>query len=71
MVDEERRPNDGPEQEQEIALVWAREAERRSQDMDETGDEGIPAEEVFRRLSAEPTAPNLALQKAPEGGDGV
>jgi hypothetical protein len=75
MVDEEKRPYDGPEQEQEIALVWAREAERRSQEMDKTGDEGIAAEEVFRQLrsrtglAAEPM--NLDLQQAPKGGDGV
>ncbi|HEX5720313.1 MAG TPA: hypothetical protein VF179_29425 [Thermoanaerobaculia bacterium] len=50
MVDDEKRPEDDPEQEQEIALTWAKEAERRNQEMDETGDEGIPAEEVFGRL---------------------
>jgi hypothetical protein len=48
MVDDEKRPE--PEQEKEIAMTWAREAERRNQEMDESGDEGIPAEEVFRRL---------------------
>lgn len=42
--------DDDSEREQEIALIWAREAERRSQEMDQSGDEGIPAEEVFRRL---------------------
>jgi len=50
MVDDEKRPGSDSEREQEIALTWAREAERRNQEMDETGDEGIPAEEVFQRL---------------------
>jgi hypothetical protein len=50
MVDDEKHPGDESEQEQEIALTWAREAERRNQEMDESGDEGIPAEEVFQRL---------------------
>lgn len=50
MVDDEQRFGNDSEREQEIALTWAREAERRNQEMDETGDEGIPAEEVFRRL---------------------
>lgn len=50
MIDEVKRPGDDFEGEQEIAQAWIREAERRTQDMDEKGDEGIPAEEVFRRL---------------------
>lgn len=50
MVDKEEHPGNDSEREREIALTWAREAERRNREMDETGDEGIPAEEVFRRL---------------------
>lgn len=37
-----------------IARTWAEEAERRSREMTETGDEGVPAEEVFRRLRSRP-----------------
>lgn len=33
-----------------IARTWAEEAERRDQEMTATGDEGVPAEEVFRQL---------------------
>jgi putative addiction module component (TIGR02574 family) len=38
----------------QIARTWAEEAERRSREMTETGDEGVPAEEVFRRLRSRP-----------------
>jgi hypothetical protein len=33
----------------EVAQVWADEAERRDAEMERSGDQGIPAEEVFRR----------------------
>lgn len=34
----------------QIARTWTEEAVLRDQEMTETGDEGIPAEEVFRQL---------------------
>jgi putative addiction module component (TIGR02574 family) len=39
-----------PEWDDQIARTWAEEAERRDQEMTATGDEGVPAEEVFRQL---------------------
>lgn len=37
---------------QELASIWAEEAELRAQAMDNAGVTGIPAEEVFQRLRA-------------------
>ena len=42
---DERKPAD-----EEIARVWAEEAERRDRAMENGEEPGIPAEEVFRRL---------------------
>ena len=36
--------------EEEIARAWVEEAERRDQEMSAAGDEGIPAEEVLRKV---------------------
>jgi hypothetical protein len=41
---------DAQESDDEIAQAWVEEAERRSQEMNRSGDPGIPAEEVFRQL---------------------
>ena len=38
------------DEEQEIAMAWVMEAERRDREMDATEDEGIPAELVFLQL---------------------
>lgn len=37
---------------QEVASVWAEEAERRVQAMDEGQTAGVPAQQVFQRLRA-------------------
>lgn len=37
---------------QEVASIWAEEAERRDQAMDNTEATGVPAEEMFQRLRA-------------------
>jgi len=34
----------------EVAQVWLEEAERRDEAMERSGDQGIPADDVFRRL---------------------
>jgi Putative addiction module component len=49
---------------EEIARVWAEEAERRDQEMDSGDDPGIPAEEVFRKLRARFQAPQGRRHKA-------
>jgi hypothetical protein len=41
-----------PAKDSRIAQIWAEEAERRDQLMEEEEDPGIPAEEVFQRLRA-------------------
>jgi hypothetical protein len=41
----------GPEDD-EIALAWAEEAERRDQAMESGEEPGIPAEEVFRKAQS-------------------
>jgi putative addiction module component (TIGR02574 family) len=36
----------------DVLEAWALEAERRDEEMERTGDPGIPAEEVFERIVA-------------------
>ncbi len=42
---------------EEIARVWAEEAERRDQAMESADDPGIPAEKVLRKLRASLSSP--------------
>jgi putative addiction module component (TIGR02574 family) len=42
--------SDARESDNEVAQAWVEEAERRSQEMNRSGDPGIPAEEVFQQL---------------------
>jgi len=37
----------------EVAQVWAEEAERRDEEMERSGEQGLSAEEVFRRLGSQ------------------
>ncbi len=39
-----------PHWDDQVACLWAEEAERRDRAMSEAGDEGVAAEEVFRQL---------------------
>lgn len=41
---------DEAEMDREVEQSWLEEAERRDREMTESGDPGIPAAEVFRRL---------------------
>jgi hypothetical protein len=50
MAEDESRLRTDSAKEQEIAMAWALEAERRDREMDATGDEGIPAEVVFLQI---------------------
>jgi len=36
----------------EVAQVWAKEAERRDEEMKRSGEQGVSAEDVFRRLGS-------------------
>jgi len=42
------------ERDAEVARVWAEEALRRDEQMESSGEQGVPAEDVFRRLGSRP-----------------
>ncbi len=41
------------QEDREVTQVWAEEAERRDDEMERSGEQGVPAEEVFRRLGSQ------------------